>query len=49
MKDYTIYWNKCWEEEAPEELYKYLDMYREKMMVEYNPTIASLKLQMPMI
>ena len=29
MKDYTIYWNKCWEEEAPEELYKYLDMYRD--------------------
>lgn len=26
-KDYGLYWDRCWKEEEPEELYKYLDLY----------------------
>ncbi len=28
MKDYNSYWEQCWREEEPTELYNYLDMYR---------------------
>jgi len=29
MQDYNTYWDRCWQEEVPEELYKYLAMYRD--------------------
>lgn len=27
MKDYNLYWERCWQEEESAELYKYLDRY----------------------
>ena len=27
MKDYRLYWERCWQEEGIAELYRYLDMY----------------------
>lgn len=27
MIDYNMYWERCWKEEEPEQLYKYLDSY----------------------
>lgn len=29
MKDYNSYWERCWQEEEPTELFKYLEMYYE--------------------